>query len=90
MEATPEIAGLIKLYLKLRVKNRSTVKALYLLRDALKVIGSKALSLAPATVGIFYVDAEIPGTGGTGHTIRLCKLNGVPVCDQRDWMRKGL
>ena len=59
MEATPEIAGLIKLYMRLRVKNRSTVKALYLLRDALKVLGSRALSLAPATAGIFYVVISI-------------------------------
>ncbi len=55
MEATPEIAGLVKLYMRSRVKNRSTVKALYLIRDALKVLGSRALSLAPATAGIFYV-----------------------------------
>ncbi|MBW2000877.1 MAG: hypothetical protein JRJ29_23315 [Deltaproteobacteria bacterium] len=87
MEATPGIAGLIKLYMKLRVKNRSTVKALYLIRDALKVLGSRALSLAPATAGIFYVDPRKPDSGGTGHTIRLCGLNNVPVWDQGRWMK---
>jgi len=86
MEATPGIAGLIKLYMRLRVKNRSTVKALYLIRDALKVLGSRALSLAPATAGIFYVDPKKPRSGGTGHTITLCGLNNVPVWDQRRWM----
>jgi len=60
-------------------KNRHTVKALYLLRDTLKVVGSKSLSLAPATAGIFYMDMENPLTGGTGHTISLCSQNNVPV-----------
>ncbi|MBW1732265.1 MAG: hypothetical protein JRH08_11730 [Deltaproteobacteria bacterium] len=87
MEATPEIAGLIRLYMKLRVKNRSTVKALYLIRDALKVLGSRALSLAPATAGIFYVDPRKPDSGGTGHTIRLCRLSNVPVWNQTRWMK---
>ncbi len=72
MKASPEVANLIKLYMKLRVRNRSTVKALYLIRDALKVVGSKALSLAPTTAEIFYVDPERPFSGGTAHTIRLC------------------
>ena len=88
MEATPGIAGLIKLYMRLRVKNRSTVKALYLIRDALKVLGSRELSLAPATAGIFYVDPKKPDSGGTGHTIRLCELNNVPIWDQGDWLKK--
>ena len=87
MEATPGIAGLIKLYMRLHVKNRSTVKALYLIRDALKVLGSRALSLAPATAGIFYVDPRKPDSGGTGHTIRLCRLSNVPVWNQTRWMK---
>jgi len=87
MEATPGIAGLIKLYMKLRVKNRSTVKALYLIRDALEVLGSRTLSLPPATAGIFYVDPRKPDSGGTGHTIRLCRLSNVPVWNQTRWMK---
>ena len=87
MEATPENAHLIELYTKVRKRNRTTVKALYLIRDALKVVGSKSLSLAPAAAGIFYVDMEKPSAGGTGHTIRLCRQNGVPVRDQTAWMK---
>ncbi|MBW1683141.1 MAG: hypothetical protein JRJ83_17300 [Deltaproteobacteria bacterium] len=48
-EASPRIAPPIDLFRKVGGKNRHTVKALYLLRDTLKVVGSKSLSLAPAT-----------------------------------------
>ncbi len=80
-EASPRIAPPIDLFRKVGGKNRHTVKALYLLRDTLKVVGSKSLSLAPATAGIFYMDMENPLTGGTGHTISLCSQNNVPVLD---------
>ncbi|MBW2349468.1 MAG: hypothetical protein JRF59_16825 [Deltaproteobacteria bacterium] len=80
-EASPRIAPPIDLFRKVGRKNRHTVKALYLLRDTLKVIGSKSQSLALATAGIFYVDMENPFTSGTGHTISLCSQNNVPVLD---------
>ena len=60
---------------------------MYLLRDSLKVIGSKGLKLLPATLGIFSVNTEKPLSGGTGHTIRMCEKNGVKVLDQTHWIK---
>jgi len=54
----------------------------YLLRDTLKVTGSKHLNITPATFGLFYVDPANPDAGGTGHTIRVCRRFGVPVLTQ--------
>lgn len=78
----PSIAKLIDHYFKTGIKNRVTARALYLLRDTLKVIGSPGLKLQPAVLGIFYVNPEKPDSGGTGHTIRVCKQNGVKVTNQ--------
>jgi hypothetical protein len=60
-------------------------KASYLLRDTLKVVGSPALALAPATLAIFFVNPDRPTGGGTGHTIRICQLHAVPAATQSDW-----
>ena len=40
----------------------------------------------PARFGLFYVNAADPMKGGTGHTIRVCRRQGVPVAFQEDWM----
>jgi len=67
-------------------KNRRlAAKATYLLRDALKVIGDPSLGMAPASAAIFYVAPDDPMAGGTGHTIRVCRQNRVPVITQGDW-----
>lgn len=66
-------------------KTANGSKAAYLLRDTLKVLGSPALGLAPAAVGIFRVNPANPGGGGTGHTIRVCAEAGVPYFDQFQW-----
>ena len=42
--------------------------------------------LSPATVGLFYVDPASSLSGGTGHTIRVCQQQGVPVVFQDDWV----
>ncbi|MBW1923520.1 MAG: hypothetical protein JRF59_08790 [Deltaproteobacteria bacterium] len=84
-EASPGIASLVDFYLKVGPRSRA-VKAAYLLRDALKVVGARSLGLDPASIGFFYVDAEKPLSGGTGHTVRLCRQNRVPVVDQGSWM----
>ena len=63
----------------------ATSKATYLLRDTLKVTGSEALGLAPAALGIFFVNDADPTGGGTGHTIRVCEVLGVPVATQAEW-----
>ena len=62
-------------------------KSCYILRDTIKVIGAKQLSLDPASIGIFYVKAIDPMNGGTGHTIRVCQKKGVPVVFQDEWMK---
>ncbi len=64
-------------------KNQVTIKAAYILRDTVKVLGTEKIS--PATFGIFYDDLENPGTGGTGHTMNICKQNGVDLIDQNVW-----
>ena len=63
----------------------ATSKATYLLRDTLKVVGSDALDLTPAALGVFFVNESDPTRGGTGHTIRVCAVQGVPVAEQSEW-----
>jgi hypothetical protein len=65
----------------------ATSKATYQLRDTLKVTGSESLGLAPASLGIFFVNEADPTGGGTGHTIRVCEVQGVPVATQTAWGR---
>lgn len=73
--------------LALQDKNpRLKAKARYILRDTIKVTGAIGSSLMPATVGIFYVNADDPMKGGTGHTIRVCKKLSIPVIMQDEWM----
>lgn len=68
-------------------KTATGSKAAYLLRDTLKVVGSPALGLAPAALGIFRVNPDSPAGGGTGHTIKMCAGAGVPHFDQFQWGR---
>lgn len=65
--------------------NRITVKARYLIRDTVKVIGTSRIS--GASFGIFYDDPENPFSGGTGHTMLVCKNNKIPFIDQRTWFK---
>ena len=87
LEATPGYNKLIDAYMKTMKTNRFTVKATYLLRDALKVTGLKRLNFAPAELGIFYVNPENPAKGGTGHTVRMCELRNIPVIKQNQWLQ---
>ena len=84
--ASPENHRIFDLYLRGQSGNPAYSKAQYLVRDALKVIGSPALKLAPATLALFFVDLNNPSGGGTGHTIRLCQRHSVPYFTQRDWL----
>lgn len=59
-------------------------KANYLLRDTLKVLGDPDHGLASATAALFFTASD-PMSGGTGHTIRVCRLQNVPVFLQNDW-----
>ena len=64
--------------------NRITIKAAYLLRDTIKVTGTQS-GIPRATFAIFYDDLENPVQGGTGHTMIVCKNNGVPFINQTVW-----
>jgi hypothetical protein len=64
-------------------KNRYSIKAAYIIRDTIKAIGTDEIK--PASFGIFYNDLERPTSGGTGHTMDVCKHNNIPVIDQSVW-----
>lgn len=76
-------AGLIDPFLK-GEKGSNYMSAAYIIRDTVMVIGSE--ELAPASCGIFYDDLNQPEQGGTGHTLKTCRRNNLPVIDQRTWM----
>lgn len=38
--------------------------------------------IPPATAALFYVDPADPEAGGTGHTIRVSRQQGIPLCTQ--------
>lgn len=65
-------------------RDRFSIKAAYLLRDTVKVLGTQ--SLPPAICGLFYDDLQNPESGGTGHTMGVCRQEKIPVLDQRVWM----
>ena len=65
------------------IKNRNTIKAAYIIRDTVKVLGTETIK--PASFGIFYTDLNDPYSGGTGHTMNVCRLNGIPLIDQKVW-----
>lgn len=65
-------------------RDRFSIKAAYLLRYTVKVLGTQ--SLPPATCGLFYDDLQNPESGGTGHTMGVCRQHEIPVLNQRVWM----
>ncbi len=65
------------------IKNRNTIKAAYIIRDTVKVLGTETIK--PASFGIFYTDLNDPDSGGTGHTMNVCRLNNVRLIDQKVW-----
>lgn len=83
LHASPNYASLLRAG---KVVPRLRAKANYILRDTLKVIGAPAHGFHPATLGIFYVNPDKPMSGGTGHTIRVCRQHDVPVILQEIWM----
>lgn len=66
-------------------RNRNAIKAAYIIRDTVKAIGTEEIK--PATFGIFYDDLNKPMTGGTGHTMKICKQNNIPIIDQKTWFK---
>ena len=81
VSASPKNKGLIS---KRGQKGRLAAKASYLIRDTMKVIGHSGEFPKPICA-IFYVDLEDPMAGGTGHTIRVCRQEGVPLVFQDSW-----
>lgn len=67
------------------IRNPYTLKASYIIRDTVKVTGVKN-QLAPANFAIFYDDLENPETGGTGHTMNVCRLRSIPYINQNIWI----
>lgn len=65
-------------------KNRITLKAAYIIRDTIKVLGTS--DIKPANFAIFYEDLENPNKGGTGHTMDICRINGVEFINQLIWL----
>lgn len=63
--------------------NHYTIRAAYILRDTIKVIGTRTIK--PAAFGIFYDDPDNPKSGGTGHTMQVCAQNNIPAIDQSIW-----
>ena len=64
--------------------NKITIKSAYIIRDTVKVIGTS--DIKPASFGIFYDNPDKPESGGTGHTMRVCRMNGIEAIDQTIWM----
>jgi len=60
-----------------------SMKAAYLLRDTVKVTGTGLIR--GADFAIFWDDPGKPGSGGTGHTMAVCRRLGVPYIDQSVW-----
>ncbi len=67
-------------------KNKLSSKGAYLLRDTVKVLGSGNVIL-PCTFGIFYDDLNEPKSGGTGHTMQICKTNHIEIINQEVWKK---
>lgn len=63
---------------------RLAAKAAYLIRDTMKVVGFSDEFNRPVAA-LFYIDTAAPEAGGTGHTIRVCRREGVPVAFQDSW-----
>lgn len=63
---------------------RLAAKASYLIRDTMKVVGHSEKFPKPV-IALFYVDLNDPEDGGTGHTIRVCRQEGVPCVFQDVW-----
>ncbi len=85
LEASPQYRRVAVNYRKRKTHPRQRATAQLILRDTLKVTGSESLSRPVA--GIFFVNVADAGGGGTGHTMRVCHTQGVPVINQFEWLK---
>lgn len=65
-------------------KDRFSIKAAYIIRDTVKVTGTKS-GIPPIDFAFFYDDEQKPKTGGTGHTMEVCEINKVDYLTQKQW-----
>ncbi|WP_395051501.1 hypothetical protein [Flavobacterium sp.] len=65
-------------------KDRFSIKAAYIIRDTVKVTGTKS-GIPPIDFAFFYDDEQKPKTGGTGHTMEICEINNVDYLRQNQW-----
>ncbi len=68
----------------MQISLKNFIEAAYIIRDTMKIIGSK--NVKPAAFRIFYDDLSDLMSGGTGHTMNICKVNNIPFIDQRTWL----
>jgi hypothetical protein len=67
-------------------KDRFSIKAAYIIRDTVKVTGTKS-GIPPINFAFFYDDEQNPKSGGTGHTMNICEMNNVPYTTQKEWLK---
>ena len=67
-------------------KDRFAIKAAYIIRDTVKVIGTNS-GIPPINFAFFYDDFDNPKTGGTGHTMTVCEMNNIPYLTQEIWSK---
>ncbi len=79
--ATPRNKGLFE---SAKKSSRLVAKATYLIRDTMKATGHSR-SFPKPVAALFYVKLADPEAGGTGHTIRVCRQEGVPCIFQDSW-----
>jgi hypothetical protein len=80
--ANKKSKGLIDRYIS-GYSDTNAMKGAYLIRDTVKAVGTTKIK--PTTLGIFYDDLKNPMDGGTGHTMKVCLDNGIPIIDQSTW-----
>ena len=84
LAASPQYERVAVNYGKPKTHPRQRAAAQLILRDTLKVTGTD--TMPPPVAGMFYVHAADPDRGGTGHTMRVCRVRGVPVINQFQWL----
>jgi len=78
------MAKLVQQYLEGK-RHKYAMRAAYIIRDCMKVVGSNSCNMMPASFAFFYDDLTKPMSGGTGHTMEVCKSRGIPFADQKIW-----
>lgn len=84
MKADPARAQLVKFY---SPGNNGilSIKASYLLRDVLKLTGLFSKNFQVASAAIFHTHSN-KITGGTFHTMKVCKYLGIPQFTSREFL----